>query len=214
MSGKHASDREGLSRLPSDSGEIEKYYDDWADEYDRTLADWRYDAPTRAAEILRTRLRRNSVILDAGCGTGLTGKALADAGFTTFDGIDLSSRSLESAAGHGVYRVLKQVNMQELPLPFEADAYDGLECIGVLTYLPNSAELFREFCRIVRPGGIVVMTQRSDLYEERDFESALASIQTDGLWNVLEITDPQPYLPENAEFGDRIMVHYITCIVR
>ena len=214
MSSEHASDRDGLSRLPSDSGEIEKYYDDWATDYDRTLAEWRYEAPTRAAEILRERLGPDAVILDAGCGTGLTGKALADAGFTTFDGIDLSSRSLESAAEHGVYRALSQVNMQELPLPFEDDAYDGLECIGVLTYLPDSADLFREFCRIVRPGGVAVMTQRSDLYEERDFDAVLASIQADGLWEIIEITDAQPYLPENAEFGDRIMVHYITCVVR
>src|SRR6056297_847023 len=106
MSSEHASDRDGLSRLPSDSGEIEKYYDDWATDYDRTLAEWRYEAPTRAAEILRARLGPDAVILDAGCGTGLTGKALADAGFTTFDGIDLSSRSLEGAAEHGVYRAL------------------------------------------------------------------------------------------------------------
>ena len=213
MGSEHESDRNGLSRLPSDSGEVEKYYDDWAKDYDRTLAEWRYEAPARAAEMLRARLRPEDVILDAGCGTGLTGKVLADAGFTTIDGIDLSSRSLEAAAGHGVYRQLTQVNMQELPLPLDDDSYNGLECIGVLTYLPDAVELLREFCRITRPGGVVVMTQRSDLYEEREFATVLASIENDGLWDVLEISDAQPYLPENAEFGDRIMVHYITCKV-
>jgi len=213
MGSEHESDHNGLSHLPSDSGEVEKYYDDWSGDYDRTLAEWRYEAPRRAAEILRSRLHPDDVILDAGCGTGLTGKALADAGFTTIDGIDLSSRSLEAAAGHGVYRQLTQVNMQELPLPLDDDSYNGLECIGVLTYLPDAVELLREFCRITRPGGVVVMTQRSDLYEEREFATVLASIENDGLWDVLEISDAQPYLPENAEFGDRIMVHYITCKV-
>jgi predicted TPR repeat methyltransferase len=206
-------DRSGLSRLPGDSVEIEKYYDEWAGDYDRTLVEWRYEAPRRAAEILAAHLDRDGVILDAGCGTGLTGKALADADFAVFDGIDLSSRSIDAAARHGVYRRLKQVNMQELPLPFDDDSYDGLECIGVLTYLPDSQEIFGEFCRIVRPGGVVVMTQRNDLYQERDFDRVLEAVEGMGLWRILEITDPEPYLPENAEFADRIMVHYITCRV-
>lgn len=207
------SKHQGLSNLSSDTREVEKYYDDWADDYDRDLETWRYQAPERAAKILRRYLEPDSVILDAGCGTGMTGKALANEGFTVFDGIDLSERSIEAAAVQGVYRSLNRANMQELPLPIEDDKYDGLECIGVLTYIPESEDLLREFCRIVRPGGFVVLTQRTDTFVERDFSSVLKTIASEGSWRLLEVTNPQPYLPANEEYADEIMIHYIICQV-
>ena len=37
-----------------------------------------------------------AVVLDAGCGTGLTGKALLADGFGTIDGVDLSECGLEA----------------------------------------------------------------------------------------------------------------------
>ncbi|MDZ7829733.1 MAG: class I SAM-dependent methyltransferase [Halofilum sp. (in: g-proteobacteria)] len=40
-------------------------------------------------------------MLDAGCGTGLSGRALSAAGFRTIDGMDVSQRSLEIAARLG-----------------------------------------------------------------------------------------------------------------
>jgi SAM-dependent methyltransferase len=103
--------------------------------------------------------------------------------------------------------------MQELPLPMESDMYDGLECVGVLTYLPDSEGLLSEFCRIVRPGGIILLTQRTDLFAERSFPAVLEALTSAGLWKVLEVSDPQPYLPQHEEYADKIMIHYIVCQV-
>jgi predicted TPR repeat methyltransferase len=66
----------GLSNLSRKSIDVAKYYDDWASDYDKSLADWRYDAPDKIASIVRANLTQESRILDAGCGTGLCGKAL------------------------------------------------------------------------------------------------------------------------------------------
>lgn len=211
MKASDDADHKGLGDISRKSDDVAEYYDDWANDYDDTLARWQYEAPERAAALLRTALDPDSIILDAGCGTGLTGKALASAGFTTVDGLDVSRRSLEQAATLGVYRSLDYVDMQKTPLPFEEDSYDGLMCVGVLTYLPDSASILSEFCRIVRPGGTMVLTQRNDILKERAFPSVLKDLERRGVMREARVSEPQPYLPENEEFADSILVHYITC---
>jgi predicted TPR repeat methyltransferase len=206
-------EREGLRDLSRDSDEVARYYDDWAEEYDDTLEGWRYEAPQQVAARLRETLAPDSVVLDAGCGTGLSGRALAEAGFRAVDGMDVSQRSLEIAAQSGVYRSLVRVDMQKPPIPYEDEVFDGLACVGVLTYVPDSLGILREFCRVLRPAGVMVLTQRSDLLVERDFRSTLALLQSDGLLADVRISDPMPYLPDNPEFSDEVKVHYITCTV-
>lgn len=205
--------RSGLRNLSRDSDDVAAYYDDWADDYDRTLARWRYEAPEQVAARMRAALAPDAVILDAGCGTGLSGKALAAAGFETIDGMDVSQRSLDIAGAQGVYRCLRHVDMQKPPLPYGDDGYDGLACVGVLTYVPDSAAILREFCRVVRPGGLMVLTQRSDILAERDFPATLEALEREGLLAESHVSEPMPYLPDNDEFGDEVHVHYITCTV-
>ena len=207
-------DHRGLSKLAeSGSEEIEKYYDEWSGEYDRDLEKWRYQSPDEAAEILLSHLNPSAEIVDAGCGTGLTGKALARAGFSRIDGMDLSAKSVDAAKKLNIYRSLEQVDMQKLPLPFADNTYDGLECIGVLTYFPKSHDLLQEFCRIVRPGGVILLTQRTDIYKERKFSDTLNSLETDGVWEILKISAARPYIPDHEEYADKIMIHYISCRV-
>lgn len=213
MTSDARADRKGLRNLSQKSDDVAEYYDDWAEDYDQTLAQWRYEAPDQAAARLRAALDADSVILDAGCGTGLTGKALAGAGFGTIDGMDVSRRSLAVAEKLGVYRSLEHVDMQKLPLPCRDDSYDGLVCVGVLTYVPDSSAILEEFCRIVKPGGVMILTQRSDLLVERDFPATLEALRREGRLNEAQVSEPMPYLPENEEFRDEIKVHYISCIV-
>ncbi len=199
----------GLSNMSKRSDDVARYYDNWASDYNETLADWRYEAPKQVASMLRAKLSPKSMILDAGCGTGLSGKALLTAGFTTIDGIDVSHRSLEIAAMTGAYRTLQKMDLQRLPLLIPDGHYDGLACVGVLTYLTDSDGTLREFNRVVRSGGIVVVTQRSDLFVERKFQSVLEGLLHNGDISQVSISETRPYLPDNEEFGDQILVHYI-----
>jgi predicted TPR repeat methyltransferase len=213
MNADETSDHDGLSNLSRNSKDVAQYYDDWAADYEKTVADWRYEAPGQVAQMLRAELSAESVILDAGCGTGLVGQALHEAGFKAIDGIDVSSRSLQTAEGSGAYRGLQQVDMQKLPLPITDDLYDGLACVGVLTYLTDSIGTVREFSRVVKPGGVVVLTQRNDIFLERRFSDVLKQLSDEGIVVRVRISEAQPYLPENEEFGDEILVHYISFTV-
>lgn len=201
-----------LAQGSTDSEEVAKYYDDWAEGYDASLMEWGYDAPIRAAELLSQRVSLSSRVLDAGCGTGLTGRALHRAGFKRIDGMDISEHSLRLADRTGAYDHLFHHDLQQ-KLPLEDDTYDALQCIGVLTYIAEAAALLREFCRVVRRDGILLFSQRDDLYEARDFPAMLAAFEREGILEVLETTEPQPYLPHNEDFGDSTLVIFTVCRV-
>ncbi len=203
----------GLSNISGNSEDVAKYYDNWSSDYDETLAEWRYDAPEQVALMLMAELSRKSVILDAGCGTGISGRALRSAGFETVDGVDVSRRSLKIAGMSGVYSTLRLMDMQRFPLPIADGQYDGLVCVGVLTYLTDSTGTLREFNRIVRSGGVVVFTQRSDLFAKRNFRTVLKGLSGEGWIEHVRISEPRPYLPDNEEFGDKILVHYVSYTV-
>jgi len=200
-------DHDWLKQASTSSGEVREIYDNWAGSYDETLEGWDYRAPTRAAEMLRAAMPGGSVLLDVGCGTGLTGLALRAAGFVDpIDGIDLSPTSLREAKRHDVYRSLTAMDLQTLPLPIPDDAYDALLCVGVLTYIPDSEGVLREFARGVRSGGRILITQRDDLFRERRYNAMferLADVVGD-----ITVTDPLPYLPNNPDFGNEIKVIY------
>ena len=74
-------------------------------------------------------------------------------------------------------------------------------CVGVMTYLPEVETVWREFARVTRPGGLVVATQREDLWQTRECQAVVDQLQNDGVWTPLEITGPAPYLPEG--YGGR-----------
>ncbi len=206
MSERNASD--GLADLPPESTEVAGYYDDWAGGYDLDVQSWGYAAPRTAAGLLAEALDGGQPVADVGCGTGLTGAALAGAGFAVIDGVDISESSLAEAAARLVYRDLAVADIQSPPLPLATDAYGGAICIGVATYVADIGSLLDELVRIVAPGGRVVVTQRTDLWEPRATDAAIARLETQGRWHAT-VSEPQPYLPGNAEYGERVKVRFI-----
>ena len=209
-----ADDHAWLRQGSTSSTDVEKSYDGWAPTYNKTLAEWGYHAPEEAAKMLRSSIAKNSVILDAGCGTGLTGIALRGAGFRgPIDGLDISTESLETAKKSGVYRILRQVDFQNVLLEFADGSYDALTCIGVLTYVPETEGILREFARVVRKGGTLIFTQRDDLFHERELQKTIEALIDKGIFSTASISEPQPYLPDNPDFGEEIGVIYISVSV-
>ncbi len=152
-------------------------------------------------------------ILDIGCGTGLTGLALHSLGLTILDGVDLSEVSLAAAGSRNIYRNLQRHNFNDSRLPFADNSYRGAECIGVLSYAHDPRALLVDACRVVQPGGTVVFSQRSDLWAEHRLPEVLEGMRAEG--TIVEATwsQPQPYMPGNADFADQILVIYATLTV-
>lgn len=204
----------GDGAVSMDGRENAESYDAWAEGYDSDLADWDYEAPRQAARLLSANLPgfAGAALLDCGCGTGMTGEALRAAGAEgPVTGIDVSEKSLEIARGKQVYTRVRPVDLNG-PLPFEDDMFEGLLCVGVLTYV-EAAPLFREWTRVLRPGGVAVFTSRDDLFASRDYPGILAALEAEGRWERLHVSAPMGYLPSHPEFGDKIKVIYCVCRV-
>ena len=202
-------DPESLSSFTdATTRELEAYYDDWSEGYDADLDAWGY----RASDVVASRLAARGLdaaetVLDAGCGTGRSGAALQKRGFDNVLGADVSRDSLVRARKLGVYRSMIQVDLTR-PLPFVDDQFEAVVSAGVFTHVPDGVHLLAEFLRIVRPGGSIVFSQRSDLWAERSYDSLLSGLEREGRCSV-SWSEPQPYLPDHPEYGNEILAIYV-----
>ncbi len=209
-----APEKYDLAGKPStNTPEIVQLYDAFAPTYDDTLlSKWGYEAPAAAAQLLARHAPLTSIVLDAGCGTGLTGAELHRVGFDTVHGADISLPSLAVAARKGVYRSVACADLLK-PLPFPNAAFDAAVCVGVLSYISGDG-LFSELCRVTRRGGVILLSHRIDLIEARSFGDVLQRLEADGLWSEVFRSAPLPYLPKHPDFGDKIRVRYFVLGVR
>jgi predicted TPR repeat methyltransferase len=199
-----------LHQGTSDPQEVAGRYDDWAKAYDDDLTSWSYQAPDVVAQTLSSRLPEAGSALDVGCGTGLVGRALRARGFAgRILGLDISQASLEVAEQTGAYDSVEQADLQQ-PLPVEDDSVDAVVCVGVMTYLPEVEAVWREFARVARPGGLVVVTQREDLWDERGCQAVIDRLQDEDVWTPLEVAGPSPYLPEGYGGTSEVSCYYLT----
>ncbi len=198
----------------TDSTTVQRDYDTFADTgtYDETFDEWGYVGPETAAAILKNYVPTESRVLDAACGSGLTGSAMKTLGYAHIDGIDISPRLLALAEGTGAYETLRRVDMQRFPFPVADAQYDAVMFIGALTYFETN-EVLRELCRVVRSGGHIVFSQRDDLMRERRYDEQLDALEQEGLWRRVFGTEPMPYLPHHPEYGTAIKVPYFVSAV-
>ena len=155
----------------------------------------------------------DGAVLDIGCGTGLTGLALRTLGVDVIDGVDLSEVSLAAAQSRNIYRSLQRHNFNEASLPFRDNSYSAAECVGVLSYAHDPRSLIVDACRVVRPGGTFVFSQRSDLWAKHNLAGVLDDLRAEGILVEATWSEPQPYMPGNADFADQILVLYATLTV-
>ena len=167
--------------------ELSKNYDTWADEYEQDLlGDSDYLSPKKIAEFMLKYVPKNGSILDAGSGTGLTGKLLYDNGYRNLVAIDISEGMLNKARQKNVYADLYQKVLGE-PLDFSTNSFDAIVCIGVFTYNHAPSHSFDELIRITKPGGYILFTMRPDFYESsQDFSAKMTQLESSGAWQLIE----------------------------
>lgn len=188
----------GQARATKSSNDCMAIYDKWAATYNDEVGDeaQNYVAPVLTAQAaLKYKLATiptNSVILDAGCGTGLVGAALAvtgaSAGFdiskATMDGLDLSVPMLEIARKTGLYRDLEKADLN-LPVAKPDNTYDIVVCVGTFTLGhvgPNPG--LREFVRVSKNGGIVVATILEQIWVSGGFQKEVRKMKEERIVNV------------------------------
>ena len=96
-------------------------------------------------------------VLDYGCGIGLMSMLLAKNGFTV-TGVDISEQFIESAKSRfGKHPSMTFEVIDGLPLRFPEGAFDVVASSDVLEHCTGIDDILREFKRLLRPGGLLVI---------------------------------------------------------
>jgi SAM-dependent methyltransferase len=104
------------------------------------------------------------LVLDVATGTGRLPRALfRQPGFDgRVIGLDLSRRMLHEAisATAQFSDRLTLIWQDAEDLPFRDDTFDAVTCLEALEFMPHPAAVLAEMVRVLRPGGILVTTNR------------------------------------------------------
>jgi predicted TPR repeat methyltransferase len=148
------------ARGASSPSESRAVYDTWAETYDDDVAGPGgddYPLPGTVADVVARLAGPTADVLDAACGTGLVGAALARHGFTSVDGLDVSPKMLSRARARHVYHDLGPADLGQR-VPGAGDKFGVVTCVNAFEpgHLPRSA--LGEFARVVHRGGHIVLT--------------------------------------------------------
>jgi predicted TPR repeat methyltransferase len=174
--------------------EVAALYDGWAGTYDAEMAAAGYRHPTICLALLARHLPRGAApLLDAGAGTGLIGEWLGIMGYPHVEALDISEGMLAEARRKGAYSAFHCLALGA-PLPFADSHFAGIVSAGVFTTGHVGVEGLDELIRITRPGGVVVLTVKTTLWEN-SFAARIAQLEGEGLVSRAEETAPYVSMP-------------------
>lgn len=139
-------------------------YDEWGDWY--SYIHGPIDNTVRTFQLaIENSLRRrlpSGLVVDAGCGTGLSTKSLLEEGYDVL-GLDISARSLEKAADWLAVEYGERVHFEEFDLfcdepPLVQDADGVFAWTSVLAHAISDDDFhaaIRAMERMLRPGGVI-----------------------------------------------------------
>ena len=136
---------------------VQEGYSLWADVYDQGNA--LIELEEERVDPILARVKAGDA-LDVGAGTGRYALKLARNGFRV-TAIEPNPAMLEVARNAATRDQLDVQFIQaglESGLPVDDRAYDLLICALVLCHVPGLGEVAREFSRVLRPGGLVLIT--------------------------------------------------------
>lgn len=173
--------------------ELKRRYDLWAACYDADIGRVEdYLAPIATAKVASAHLEKDARILDAGAGTGLSGQALHDAGFSNLTGLDFAARMLEVAAAKGVYRETLVADLSRRTA-LDDDAFDAVVTVGTTSQIP--AEGLRDYVRVTRPGGRIIIANWVQAWIHRGYAAIQAEFERAGRLDLIEKGDAFQALP-------------------
>lgn len=194
----------------TDRDSLRAMYDSWAETYDADLQQVGYlHVPVITGLVARHVPSRQSTILDAGVGTGSIGNVLALLGYNNLSGIDMSEGMLDKARARGCYSDLRLGVLGE-PLAFPDGAFDAILSTGTFTNGHAPASAFHELTRILEPGGFLLFTVGTVIWEEQGFRTVLESLVRAKKLAAVETTPiyrPMPFSPTEGDFTTRAHVY-------
>jgi len=139
------------------SGYVEQLFDEYAQTFDSHLVQTlRYDTPAKLIDLVceaSPPATEQWSVLDLGCGTGLSGAAIAPYA-KELVGVDLSGKMLAKARTRGIYARLEHMELLAMMRKEAALTYDLVIATDVFVYIGRLDELFGEAQRLLRADGL------------------------------------------------------------
>jgi ubiquinone/menaquinone biosynthesis C-methylase UbiE len=177
--------------------DLAKAYDQWAATYEAEMARTGYRHPSICLALLARHLPRGRApLLDAGAGTGLLGEWLGIMGYPEVEALDLSEGMLAVARVKGCYTKLHRLALGTT-LPFADHYFGGVTSSGVFTTGHVGTEGIDELVRICAKGGVVVLTVKGTLWDEK-MKAHVDALVLAGKVSIAEITPPYVSMPGDA----------------
>ncbi|MAE37577.1 MAG: SAM-dependent methyltransferase [Pelagibacteraceae bacterium] len=156
------------------SVKLKQHYKSWANDYDQDLIDWGYAYPSQLKKIMShdIRVKKNSKILDAGCGTGLVAEALSDMNFKNIIGLDYSMDMLNVAKDKKIYTRLVRESLNK-KTSLRSNQFDIVLCTGVLTSGHVGAKAINELIRVTKNKGYLILSIAESIYEKLGFKDEI-----------------------------------------
>lgn len=151
------------------------HYDAWSASYDDEIHRNGYATPARiAAALAKVCDDQAAPVLDFGCGTGLSGVALSQHGFSNIDGVDLSQDMLSQAHDRSCYRDLLLIE-PDAPLDLEAYGYKSIVACGAIGAGAAPLSVFDSLMQALPKGGHFAFSFNDHSLEDPTYEAKLDS---------------------------------------
>lgn len=109
---------------------------------------------------LLPRIPSEGIGLDAGCGIGVFMRMIRDAKpKVCMCGADFSLMAVQRVRGYGFHA--EQATFPTIP--WDSESFDFIVCTEVLEHLDDPVLTVREFGRILRPGGLLIVSVPEDM---------------------------------------------------
>ena len=161
--------------------EVRRLYDEWAPTYDgeEVAALLGHAGPERVAARVADLVDPRADVLDAGCGTGLVGAALAARGFGSLDGLDLSRGMIRRARRRRVYHDLGPADLRH-GVPGARAKFGVVTCVGALIPGHLGPGALTGFARATVAGGYVVAAIPENTWVEGGYDAQVAALAEQG----------------------------------
>lgn len=136
----------------------EKLAQDWEQRYRKRSFKARQAV---LAECLEARDMAGDSWVDAGCGTGTLSRWLAERGCRVL-GVDAAPEMVETASLFAQGDKFVDLGFERVEtiahLPLLSNSRDGVLCSSVLEYVSDVDACLKEFARVLRPGGLLLVS--------------------------------------------------------
>lgn len=207
--------------MSSDWNDVQRaHYDGFVDEYDRE-GERRARGYVRKARILRQALEGvRGPVLEIGAGTGLVTALLAPAlQVEKYTALELSPSMLEAARARAGGPRMEFIQADAMDTKLPAETYEAVICVDVLHHLGRPVDALREWLRLVKPGGRLVLLEANAFnimnraylgveFELRVFlntDDNLRAWATEAGWRDARVTPTPTYTPSGPPVLARVL---------